>query len=250
ALAWAQVPDPSAASGATRYQVTTSKELNGGEGAWFDTGKLYFTTKGDNRVWTYDPVANQLTVIYDRATSPTPDLSGVDNVTVSRSGDVFVAEDGGNMELVILSVEGDVAPFLRLGVSGSEITGPAFDPSGTRLYFSSQRNPGRTYEISGPFRGPGGGTTTSTTTTTTTLPGVALTARAFKVKGKKQVELSWSPAVGGTAQVKRNGQTVATVTNDGSHIDSITARGGGTFTYQVCEVAGLARCSNEASVTF
>ena len=31
------------------------------------------------------------------------------------------------------------------------MTGPAFDPSGTRLYFSSQRNPGRTYEITGPW---------------------------------------------------------------------------------------------------
>ena len=33
-----------------------------------------------------------------------------------------------------------VAPFLRMtGQSGSEITGPAFSPDGTRLYFSSQR---------------------------------------------------------------------------------------------------------------
>jgi Tol biopolymer transport system component len=31
------------------------------------------------------------------------------------------------------------------------MTGPAFSPDGSRLYFSSQRNPGRTYEISGPF---------------------------------------------------------------------------------------------------
>ena len=34
-------------------------------------------------------------------------------------------------------------------VTGSEITGPAFDPSGRRLYFSSQRNPGATYEVTG-----------------------------------------------------------------------------------------------------
>jgi secreted PhoX family phosphatase len=35
------------------------------------------------------------------------------------------------------------------GVSGSEITGPAFNPDYTRLYFSSQRNPGTTYEVTG-----------------------------------------------------------------------------------------------------
>ncbi len=43
--------------------------------------------------------------------------------------------------------------LLRLtGVSGSEMTGPAFNPAGDRLYFSSQRNPGVTYEVTGPFR--------------------------------------------------------------------------------------------------
>jgi hypothetical protein len=36
----------------------------------------------------------------------------------------------------------------------SEITGPAFDPKGQRLYFSSQRGSdgrGITYEVRGPF---------------------------------------------------------------------------------------------------
>ncbi len=43
-----------------------------------------------------------------------------------------------------------------VGQEGSEITGPAFDPSGTRLYFSSQRggDGGLTYEITGPFHAP------------------------------------------------------------------------------------------------
>ena len=38
----------------------------------------------------------------------------------------------------------------------SELTGVAFDPSGSRLYLSSQRAHclmGEVYEISGPFRG-------------------------------------------------------------------------------------------------
>ena len=37
-------------------------------------------------------------------------------------------------------------------MSGTEITGPALTPDGSRLYFSSQRNPGRTFEVSGPFQ--------------------------------------------------------------------------------------------------
>lgn len=81
--------------------------------------------------------------------------SGFDNVTVSRSVDVVVAEDGGNMQLVILGPDGSVSPFVEAaGQSGSEITGPAFSPDGSRLYLSSQRgnDVGITYEVRGPFR--------------------------------------------------------------------------------------------------
>ena len=91
-------------------------------------------------------------VVYDVATTSEPVLSGVDNVTVTPGGDVFVAEDGGDMQICFLSNYGVNAFVQVTGVSGSEITGPAFDPSGTRLYFSSQRNPGTTYEVTGPFR--------------------------------------------------------------------------------------------------
>jgi len=213
---------------------------------------VYFTTKGDNRVWTYDPVANSLTIIYDDSTSPTPVLTGVDNVTVSRSGDVFVAEDGGNMELVVLSPEGDVAPFLRLGVSGSEITGPAFDPSGTRLYFSSQRNPGRTYEITGPFRSaiPPSTTTTTTTSTTTTTRPVAITLTATgRTQGRKRVaDLRWSGATTTNVEVRRNGSVIATTANDGAYTDTI-GKATGTYRYRVSHPGG-SPISNEATVTF
>ena len=71
-----------------------------------------------------------------------------------------------------------MSPFLRLvgeDHQGSEMTGVVFDPSGTRMYFSSQRSyplaplpdgapseasvlaHGATYEVTGPFRLPPGG---------------------------------------------------------------------------------------------
>ncbi len=50
---------------------------------------------------------------------------------------------------------GGIKPIVQvMGQSGSEITGPALSPDGRRLYFSSQRNPGTTYEVEGPFLGP------------------------------------------------------------------------------------------------
>ncbi|AUX45316.1 translocation protein TolB [Sorangium cellulosum] len=132
--------------------------FNGGEGCWYDDGVVYFTTKGDNRVWAYSPSGASLECIYSAELYPESPLRGVDNLVVSRSGDLFVAEDGDNMQLCLITPDRTVAPFLQVeGHAGSEITGPAFSPAGDRLYFSSQRGPGGhgvgvTFEVSGPFR--------------------------------------------------------------------------------------------------
>ncbi|MYS95403.1 MULTISPECIES: alkaline phosphatase PhoX [Streptomyces] len=159
-VTWARVPDPSGAT-ATRSQVSGAKHFNGGEGCYYADDTCWFTTKGDNRVWQYDAAAQTIDLAYDDSlvTSGTAPLTGVDNVTGSASGDLFVAEDGGNMEICVITPTDVVAPFLRVdGQSGSEITGPAFSPDGTRLYFSSQRGTsgsssgGITYEVTGPFR--------------------------------------------------------------------------------------------------
>jgi secreted PhoX family phosphatase len=155
---WAVVPDPAATLLPTRFQVPTSTPFNGGEGAWYGNDTLWFTTKGDNRLWELDLVTSELSVLYDAARFTTPVLTGVDNVVRSANGDLFVCEDGGDMQLVIVRPNGEVWPFLQVtGQAASELTGPAFDPSGTRLYFSSQRGPtgtgsGVTYEVRGPFK--------------------------------------------------------------------------------------------------
>ncbi|MGW6773835.1 alkaline phosphatase PhoX [Streptomyces sp. NPDC055037] len=159
-VSWATVPDPSGASTATRNQVSGAKRFNGGEGCYYAGDTCWFTTKGDNRVWQYNAAAATIELAYDDSlVSGTAPLTGVDNVTGSSSGDLFVAEDGGNMEICVITPDDVVAPFLRIGgQSGSEITGPAFSPDGKRLYFSSQRGTsgsssgGITYEVTGPFR--------------------------------------------------------------------------------------------------
>jgi secreted PhoX family phosphatase len=157
-VAWLTVPDPNPLphQTPTRTQLPESTVFNGGEGCWFHADVVYFTTKGDNRVREYRCNSQRLQVIYDANARPEAPLRGVDNVTVARNGDVLVAEDGDDMQICLL--RGDtVAPILQVvGSDESEITGPAFDPSGTRLYFSSQRGPapagpGITYEVAGPF---------------------------------------------------------------------------------------------------
>lgn len=155
-VSWTAVPDP-LFTGATptRAQIASSTAFRGGEGIWYHEGTIYFSTKGDDHVRSYDIAANVIADIYDGSD---PGLQGVDNLTVSCCGDVLVAEDGGSMQIVAILPSGARIPLLQIeGQDGSEITGPAFDPSGTRLYFSSQRGgtgSGITYEVTGPFHAP------------------------------------------------------------------------------------------------
>lgn len=166
-------PDPP-----VRTQVGGATPFAGGEGCWHHEGFVYFTTKGDDRVWRLDVAAQSLDLIHDPALDPSTTLDGVDNLIVhSETDHIYVAEDGGNMEVQVLVPDGlggfTVAPVVRMVGDGhglpeeahgilpsptdvaesSEVTGLAFDPSGTRLYCSSQRYNGFgiTYEITGPF---------------------------------------------------------------------------------------------------
>lgn len=157
AVRWHALPDPQAVSIPTRKQVANSTRFDGGEGIWYHQGIVYFSTKGDDRVWAYDVQRQHLSIVYNAALYPRPVLTGVDNITGNAAGDLLIAEDKGDMQIVVLTA-GKILPLLQLaGHDRSEVTGPAFSPDGSRLYFSSQRGKtgraedGMTFEISGPF---------------------------------------------------------------------------------------------------
>jgi uncharacterized protein len=165
-LAFMPVPDPGAVFTPTRQQVPQTRRFDGGEGIWYDGGTVHFSTKGDNRVCAYDTATGALGTIYDKASAGADaPLSGVDNLTVNPAGEVFVCEDGGDMEICVIEPDSTVGPFLQLtgeaaiGLPdrGNETAGVIFDPSHRRLYFSAQRayGFGVVYEVSGPFHGAG-----------------------------------------------------------------------------------------------
>lgn len=169
-VTWVEVSDIS-----TGYRGGDSSSFARGEGCWIDGQVVYFCTTSDSVVWAVDGVNQTIAAVYVGGTGA---LTQADNITVhAPSGDLIVAEDAGNQELVIITSPYDsgtrvVTPFMRFDTplgGGSEVAGPAFSPDGTRLYVSSQRGvvgspggngSGVTYEISGPFRtsrgGPGG----------------------------------------------------------------------------------------------
>ena len=179
---WVTIPDPLAVTTSVRTQAKQqgAAVFVRGEGAWFHDGVLFFTTTADTVVWAYKPSATDttgvLTQIYNRTRLFKNDetLNGVDNITVSAGGDVIVAEDTDDSQIQALTPDGKLVPLLQLvghkiDSRPGEITGPAFDPSGTRLYFSSQRGTevdfqeqgkmiGITFEVTGPFVVPGDAT--------------------------------------------------------------------------------------------
>lgn len=168
-VTWHQVPQPNSLAPSTRTQVPGSTAFRGGEGAWFDAvaRTVYFTTKGDTRLWAYQVDAATLEVFFDSAATPGSPLNGVDNVTVSPGREIFICEDHSSAphQLVMLSPGPNGGPvvvseFLELvGHTNSELTGVCFNPAGDRMYLSSQRGTvnfnaagfGITYEITGPF---------------------------------------------------------------------------------------------------
>ncbi len=165
---WARVPDPSAADTPTRDQVEGMTRFRRGEGIWFDSGTVYLCTTSVHKIHTYDTRTRRMDVLYDAAVFEDPPLTNVDNVMVSRSGDLFVCEDTDDSEepgfdIGLITPDRQVSRFLRVtgsqhtgagGDARSELTGAIFDPSGERLFFSSQRGfvTGVIYEITGPFR--------------------------------------------------------------------------------------------------
>lgn len=137
-----------------RYDAPGATALPGCEGIVLDGDVLYLATKGDDRISRLDLDRSRLTVYWEG-----PPVEGPDNLAVhDDTGNLFVCEDGGNMEVVLVTPDGHADPFLRfVGHDGSEVTGAAFDPTGTRLIVNSQRAPtpptfdGATYMVSGPF---------------------------------------------------------------------------------------------------
>lgn len=160
-VTWVKVPNPDPVVMETlcRNQVKNTMTFDGGEGIATLDNLVWFSTKGDDRIWQYDLTTESVEMRYQAGGSSV--LSGVDNLWIDkRSGALFVAEDGGNMEVVMLRPDNTLLPVVQLpGQDHSEITGPCFSPDGQRLYFSSQRAPvgdvglplGITYEVTGPF---------------------------------------------------------------------------------------------------
>jgi len=189
-VSWVDVQSPDRPQSKVRKEIQNSTRVGapgtrfkGGEGIWIqfwpkgaqDTvsgyenplrAVVFFACKGDNRVYALDVDNGLIEVVFDNSQLEGVGEAGfddVDNLVVSPAGDIVVAEDGDAMRLMVMVPNQPAKILLQVPGGGSELTGPAFTPDGSRLYFSSQRGPsgitgllglGRTYEliVPEPFR--------------------------------------------------------------------------------------------------
>lgn len=97
------------------------------------------------------------------------------------------------------------------------------------------------------------GTSSQSVTVSDSPINILLAVVPSKVKGNKIADLTWSGALSGQVDILRDNSVIATVTNvstgDNIYKDEGAGKGGGTHTYQVCEV-GTSACSAPVTVTY
>lgn len=127
-------------------------------GDWPSRAFVFFACKGDNRVYALDIDNGLIETVFDNTLEALA-VHDVDGLVVSPAGDIVVSEDGAATRLIVLRPGQGALTLLAAGHARSELTGLAFSPDGSRLYFSSQRGPnlplrsrgtGVTYELSIP----------------------------------------------------------------------------------------------------
>lgn len=76
-----------------------------------------------------------------------------------------------------------------------------------------------------------------------------MSASGYKVQGRQRADLSWSGATSNNVDIYRDGSLIVTTANDGAYTDNINRKGGGSYTYQICEEAS-STCTTTVTVTF
>jgi serine protease len=94
-----------------------------------------------------------------------------------------------------------------------------------------------------------GTTSRSVTVSAPATGGISLNVNAYKVQGLQKVDLTWSGATSTSVDIYRGTTKLATVANSGAYTDHINQRGGGSYTYRVCN-AGTETCSPGVTASF
>jgi len=154
-IEWVDVPEPMAGIDVHRdAQALGAAVFVRGEGCWFDDGLLVFAaTEGGpeekGQVFQLEDRDEGATLKLLAQSDANTDLCHPDNLTISPTGDIYLAEDNdGDCLIQRLTPDGTLQPIARNREKGEEIAGLCFSPDG-RVLFGNIQEPGITFAISG-----------------------------------------------------------------------------------------------------
>ena len=159
-IEWVTIDEPDPPSNTVRQEAHSKGAalFNRPEGSWAANGRVYFDctegggTPGFGQVWEVDPVAQQITLIFE---SPGPEqLKNPDNLTVAPTGDLLLCEDSDPPQFIRgLTPDGHIFDFARANRNETEFAGATFSPDGRTLFVNQFGNgdPAVTYAIWGPW---------------------------------------------------------------------------------------------------
>jgi subtilisin family serine protease len=195
------------------------------------------------------------------ATDPDPDPDPTDTTPpaapgglAATPGDAQVSLDwatNGEADLagynVYRSTESGVG---HVKLNASLLTGSAYVDTGLAngtTYYYVVTAVDTTGNVSGPSS-----EATATPEETVVVPpgGIQLGVTAYRIKGVQHADLAWSGATTDNVDVYRDGTKITTTDNDGADTDNIAKKGGGSYTYKLCEAGSQTACSAEVTVSF
>jgi subtilisin family serine protease/PKD repeat protein len=232
-----------------------------------DSLDLYYTGNAASPTWTYlttiKPPSGGAHVLSTTYTLPEGSLQAVRG-NFRYGGSVSACNSGGYNDRDDLVFAVGKLPSASFTSSCSTLTcgftDASTDPDDQIVSWSwsfgdgatsSEQSPSHTYTLAGTYTvsltvtDSTGLTSTTEQTVTATI---AFTARNYKVKSDRFVDLTWAGIPGPSVDVYRNGALVTTTENDGAHTDP-PGKGGDTYVYQLCE-AGTSNCSDEVVVIY
>ncbi len=162
---WIDLDDVTAPNDDLRFRgiKAGAASFSGGEGIWYHEGQIIFTCKsggksGLGQTFIYRPdefsgdrFKEDGTVELFVEPNDKDVYNSGDNLTVHPNGEVYICEDGKDLNGVIrISPEGKVMRFLRNRMNSSEMCGGSFSADG-KIFFVNMQSPGITFAIHGPF---------------------------------------------------------------------------------------------------
>jgi MYXO-CTERM domain-containing protein len=159
AIEWVNIdePDPEPDNVRLQAQARGAAIFKRGEGIIITAAReVYFTATtggpiGKGQVFRLRDRPDGSTLEVVAASTDTDILNMPDNITMSPWGELFMCEDGGGVDrLLVLTADGEIVDFARNAASEGELAGVCFSPDGRALFLNLYQE-GLTVVITGPF---------------------------------------------------------------------------------------------------